>query len=154
MSHNAPHYTIPFCPHLGLQSCLCIPALMASPSSSPVCLPPPSTVAGKRLPSSHLYLHCSSPLFTLRSSALAHGAPNSCSIMGSAGAQTAQRHHTALSLSLSDSPPWLREHASHCRHKARPPSMPEWLPGTALARATVRDGLRKPQKAKLAKFSF
>lgn len=121
MSHNAPHYTIPSCPHLGLQSCLCIPASTASPSSSPVCLPPPSTVAGKRLPSSHLYLHCSSPLFTLRSSALAHGAPNSCSIMGSAGAQTAQRHHTALSLSLSDSPPWLREHASHCRHKARPP---------------------------------
>lgn len=154
MSHNAPHYTIPFCPHLGLQSCLCIPASTASSSSSPVCLPPPSRVAGKRLPSSHLYLHCSSPLFTLRSSALAHGAPNSCSIMGSAGAQTAQRHHTALALSLSDSPPWLREHASHCHHKAWPPSMPEWLPGAARARATVRDVLRKPQKAKLAKFSF
>lgn len=41
MSHNAPHYTIPFCPHLGLQSCLCIPASTASSSSSPVCLPPP-----------------------------------------------------------------------------------------------------------------
>lgn len=62
--------------------------------------------------------------------------------------------HSSLSLSLSDSPPWLREHASHCHHKARPPSMPVWLPGAARARATVRDVLRKPQKAKLAKFSF
>lgn len=42
----------------------------------------------------------------------------------------------------------------HCHHKARPPFMPAWLPGAARARATVREGLRKPQKDKLAKFGF
>lgn len=134
---NVFYHTSPFCPHLGVWSCLCIPESTTPPPTSLGCLPP-FTVAGKQLPPSHLYLHCSSPLFTLRSSALAHCAPNSCSIMGNAGAQTAQRHHTAL----SDSPPWLREHAFHCCHKAQSPPMPEWLPGAAWARATVRDCLQ------------
>lgn len=82
-----------------------------NPSSSLGCLPP-FTVAGKQLPPSHLCLHCSSLLFTLCSLALAHHAPNSCSIMERAGASTTKLCHTAL----FDSPPWL-------------PS--SWLPGFA-----------------------
>lgn len=81
-----------------------------TPSSSSLGCLPPFTVAEKHFLPSHLCLHCSSPLFTLCSSALVHRAPNSCSIMERAGASTTQLCHTAL----SDSPPW---------------SLSWWLPG-------------------------
>lgn len=157
MSCNTPHYTIPFCPHLGVQGCLCIPASTTSPSSSLGCLPPRFHSGREAAP---VFPSLFTLLFSSIYSALQHpGARCSKQLLhyGERGSsECAAPPHSSLSIppSLSDSPPWLHEHASHCRHKARPPSMPAWLPGAARAKATVREGLRKPQKDKLPKFGF
>lgn len=95
------------------------------------CLPP-FTVAGKKLPPSHLCLHCSSLLFTLHSSAWAHHAPSSCSILESSITPCCQTAFSDSSGCYNDD----RLHC-HCCYKAHSPFIVR-VPSDQLAMATDR----------------